>query len=602
MPKIKTNSTAWNLTPLFNGDDDPRIEENIEEVEKVCDDFVKKWSERTDYLKDPKILKEALDEYENWLSHYNTDGDAGYYFHLRASLEQDNPKIKARLNKIADLSAEISNKMQFFMHRLAKIPAEDQKKILEDPSLENYKHYFELLFENAKYLLSEEEEKILTLKSSTSYANWVNMVSEFISKEEAEIPDEKGKKTTKSFAELTSLLNDKNKGVRDAAAEAFNRIQSKHVDVAEHEINSILQNKKVNDRLRGLDRPDKARHVSDDIDSEVVDVLIETVRKRFDISGRYYKLKANLLGVEKLKYHERNLFYGDADKKFTYDEAVQITGETFKGLDIEFFETFKEFVENGHIDVNPKKGKSDGAFCTHFLKTQPTYVLLNYTNTVGDVTTLAHEMGHAIHFETLREFQNELNGYAPTSVVEVPSTFFEDFVLNKILKESDDEIRLSLMMTKLNSDVSSIQRQLACYIFEQDLHKSYGESGYLSKNDIGKLFTKNMEAYMGDYVEQSEGSENWWVYWGHIRQFFYVYSYAAGLLISKAFQNEVKANSENIRKFKTFLMTGSSESPKDSFNKMGIDITNSLFWNKGLDEQEKLLEETESLAKKLGKI
>jgi oligoendopeptidase F len=157
-------------------------------------------------------------------------------------------------------------------------------------------------------------------------------------------------------------------------------------------------------------------------------------------------------------------------------------------------------------------------------------------------------------------------------------------------------------MQKLNDDISSIFRQAACYRFEQELHGEFRKRGYLSKDELGKLFQKHMASYMGKYVEQSPGSENWWVYWNHIRYFFYVYSYASGLLISKSLQNSVKRDPAFINKVKEFLSAGLSASPKSIFNRLGIDITDKQFWDRGLDEVEKLLNETTLLAKKLKKL
>ncbi len=172
----------------------------------------------------------------------------------------------------------------------------------------------------------------------------------------------------------------------------------------------------------------------------------------------------------------------------------------------------------------------------------------------------------------------------------------------ELVKEADDELKLSILMTKLNSDVSTVFRQVACYKFEQDLHKDFREKGYLSKEEIGSLFQKNMAAYMGDAVEQSESSQNWWVYWSHIRNFFYVYSYASGLLISKSLQKSVRENPKFVHEVKEVLSTGAADSPKNIFKKCGIDITDKTFWNKGISEVEELLDETEKLAKKLGKV
>jgi oligoendopeptidase F len=232
----------------------------------------------------------------------------------------------------------------------------------------------------------------------------------------------------------------------------------------------------------------------------------------------------------------------------------------------------------------------------------PTYILLNHTDKLNDVLTLAHETGHGINNELIKQKQNALNFDTPLATAEVASTFMEDFVLAELEKETDEELKLSLMMMKLNDDISTIFRQIALYNFEGELHKTFRERGYLSKTEIGKLFQKHMSAYMGNRVEQSEGSENWWTYWSHIRTYFYVYSYSSGLLISKSLQASVKKDSRFIEKVKEFLSAGTSDSPKNIFKKLDIDITDKKFWDKGLDEVESLLNETEKLAKELKKV
>jgi oligoendopeptidase F len=273
-----------------------------------------------------------------------------------------------------------------------------------------------------------------------------------------------------------------------------------------------------------------------------------------------------------------------------------------KDLDTEFAEILSRFIIDGQFDVYPRKGKVSGAFCAHNLLSQPTYILLNHTNRLNDVLTLAHELGHGINNEFIRKNQNALNFGTPISTAEVASTFMEDFVLQEILKKADDELKLSIMMMRLNDEVSTIFRQVACYRFEQELHQEFRRKGYLSKEDLGTLFQRHMTAYMGDHVEQSPGSENWWVYWSHIRSFFYVYSYASGLLISKSLQRSVKENPRFIEKVKDFLSAGLSASPKNIFQRLGIDITDIRFWDNGLDEVEALLNKTTKLAGRLGKF
>lgn len=593
---------TWNFKQLFDGDDDPNMEEKRKIVQQKSYEFINKWKDRKDYLKDPAALKQALDEYEHWRAKYGADGDEGYYFRLRTAQDQNDPKLKAKFNIIEDFGKKIENDIRFFSMRIAKIPGKDRKRFLAYEGLKEYRHYLERLFAESKFLLSEPEEKIMNLKSSTSYLNWVKMTSSFLAKEERIVLTEDGKRERKAFSDIASLMNGKNKKVRDSAAGAFNDILKKHVDVAEAEINSVLANKKTDDDIRRVPRPDMTRHISDDIDTGIVDSLIKAVSRRFDISADYYSLKTRLLKVTKLQYHERNVEYGAVTKKYPYKESLNIVEKVLKNLDVEFFEILRSFIGNGQFDVFPGKGKVSGAFCSHNLISQPTYILLNHTDRLNDVLTLAHELGHGINNELMRKKRNTLNFGTPTSTAEVASTFMEDFVLQEILKRADDELRLSIMMMKLNDDVSTIFRQVACYLFEQELHQQFRQKGYLSKTEIGSLFQKHMKAYMGGSVEQSPGSENWWVYWSHIGSFFYVYSYASGLLISKSLQNSVKQNPQFIGKVKEFLSAGLSDSPKSIFRKLGIDIADEQLWDKGLDEVESMLQKTTSLAERLGKL
>lgn len=597
-PTIQTN---WNLTPLFTSDDDPQILKQRETIEKENAKFIKKWQKNESYLSDPIILKTALDEYEHLLHNFGTDGNEGYYYWLRSQQDQNDQKIKAKFAKVLDFSNKLRNELQFFELRLAKVSKANQKIFLSEKSLLPYRHFLEKIFKQAEYVLSEAEEKILNLKEDVSHMKWEQMLSGFIAKEEREIVGENGKKEKLNFEQLLSLTQSTKKKVRDAAAMAVNDIFMKLLDTGEAELNAILANKKIDDELRKMPRPDFSRHLADDIESDVVDALLATVSSRYKISQKYYQLKAKVLGVPKLAYHERNVAVGNVDKKYAFDDGAALVHKVFTQLDSEFANILTRFLENGQIDVFPQKGKRGGAFCVYWQVAQPTYIMLNYTDKLRDVETLAHEMGHGINDELMKK-QNALNFGTPTSTAEVASTFMEDFVLQEILKTADEETKFQLMMSKLDTEIATIFRQVACYQFEQELHAVFREKGYLSATEIGKIFQKHMSAYMGSGVEQSTGSENWWIYWSHVRMFFYVYSYASGLLISKSMQNGVKADPKFILKVKEFLASGLSASPKDIFMKMDIDITDTSFWNKGLDEVESLLKETEKLAKKLRKI
>ena len=599
---MKKTKYTWNLSSLYKSDTDPKIERDMKLAQEANYRFINKWKKRNDYLKNPKILRQALDELNELWTTTGITGDFGYYFGLRSTQEENNPKLKGILNKINETATKIDNDGQFFELKLAKVSPTIQKKFLKSKDLQPYHYWLKKLFANAKYLLSEPEEKILNLKSMPAHGQWIDMTSTLLAKQSRIILDENGKKVKKPLAEIINLSASSKKKVRDQAFSAMLEINNRYSEVAEAEINAILSNKKINDELRGFTRPDSSRHLADDVETKVVDAMLQAVQENFTVARQYHQLKAKLSGKKQLDYHERRVPYGKINKTYNWQESVTLVDQVLYRLDPDFSKIFKQFIDNGQIDVYPYQNKSGGAMCTHNLKSQPTYILLNHGNRLQDVLTLAHEVGHGINNELIRQKQNSFYFNTPLSTAEVASTFIEDFVLEELEQEADENLRLALMVNKLDDDISVIFRQVAAYRFEQELHLKFKQQGYLSKEAIGKIFRKNMNTYLGSVINQPPGTENFWVYWSHFRNFFYVYSYASGLLISKSLQASVRQNPDFINKIKDFLSAGSSQSPKEIFQKLGVDISQPAFWYKGIKETKTLLKETSTLAKKLGKI
>ena len=597
---METANLTWNFKPLFESDNDPKIQQNLDLCLEKAKEFSQKWSERQDYLNSSDVLKMALNDYLEYEEEYGSFS-ASYYLSLRQDQEQSNTELRAKNQKADGILQEVSNLLQFFPIRLSKASQTFQVEVLANPIFAEFKHFLYRLFQEAKYVLSEDAEKVLTIQRNISLSNWVQMTDKFLNEEEVNLIINDSQKTV-SFNQLFDLISSPDKNLRKISVEALNSILNKHINVAESELNSVLEYRKNIDKLRGYTRPDESRHISDDVPTEVVDALIQGVTENFQIARDYYQLKTQLFGQEKLAYHERNIPYGQLSKQYTWDEAVGLVSGVFSKLSPKFLVIFENMLKNGQFDVYPRSGKSGGAYCTSGTDKIPVYVLLNHTNTLNNVLTLAHEMGHAIHHHLYNENQNALNRQSSMFTAEVSSTFMEDFVLESILETADDELRLAIMMNKLNDDVSTIFRQTACYNFETELHKSFREKGYLSKQEIGEIFRKEMANYMSDFVSQDEGSQNWWVYWSHIRNFFYVYSYSSGLLISKAMQANFKKDKNYIEKVKQFMSAGTSKSSVELFADLGIDVTNEKFWSESTQSTARLLEETKQLAKKLGKI
>jgi len=600
--------TKRDLTLLYQNENDLQITKDRKKTDEAIKVFEQQRKEKKSYLKNLKDFKKALEQY-NQIFEWPIRKELGY-FYFRNMIQMQNKKIKAKLNQAEEHATKNSNKLNFFELDLGKMSKEMQKKCLQNKEFKEYKHFLKKIFEQAKYNLSEAEEKILNIKSKTSYSNRIQMLEEFLSKEqrstlveETKKEPKKIKKEVKTFEEIMSLLKHTNKKIRDNAAKNLNDILEKYIDIAEVELNSVFEHKKQNDELRKFPRPDSSRHLQDDMETKIVDSLIQSVQDHFDIAQDFYKLKARLLKVPKLAYHERSVPIGKIEKIFDYKEATKITHQVFQSLDPEFDQIFTEFCNTWRIDVYPKTGKRGGACNIWFGKNEPNFVMLNYTNTLNDITTLAHEMGHAINTQLSQRNQNALNFGYGTATAEVASTFIEDFVFEKLLEIATPEEQLTILMEKLNDSISSIHRQVACYLFETELHKEFRQKGYLDQKTIGTIFQKNMKAYMGKAVEQSPWSQNRRIYRSHIRSFFYVYSYAGGLLISKALQAETRKNPQFVSKIKKhFLAAGWSESPKTIFKHIGIDISQKSFRKQGLQEIAKQLKKAEKLAKQLKKI
>jgi oligoendopeptidase F len=581
--------TKWNLKPLYNSETDPQIQKDIDISTKNVQAFVRKWKPNKEYTKDPEILRKALIDSEKLSATTGICDKPIYYFMLLNELDQTNANVKAKLNQITEIYTKLVNEIQFFDLNISKIPKSKQSKFLSYEGLKPYRHLLEQSFLSSKYLLSDKEESVFNLTSKTSYSNWVDMLTELLNKQKMVILDENLKKQEITYNEVNKYLDSQNKKVRDYAAKQQNRINSKYAEIAEFEINSILEDKKISDDYRKIPRPDLTRHIADDIESEVVDTLVKIVTENFDITRRYYKRKAELMGLKQLAYYERNVPLPGASMEYDFPEAMKLVKKTFKNLDPEFENIVNMFLRNGQYDVYPSKGKTGGAFCTSINRNLPTYILLNHKDQLESVLTIAHESGHGIHTELAKK-QNALNDGYPTSLAEIASTFFEDFVLKEILKETKDEkVIQAILDKKIHDDTASIFRQVAFYNFETELHHDFREKGFLTKEYISELFCKHMKAYLGDAVKEDESMRNGWIYVSHFRRFFYVYSYASGLLISKALQKMVKDDKKNIVLVKRFLESGSTQSPKELFQRIGIDITKKEFWSNGLEEINTLL-------------
>ena len=600
---IKTQRTFDELLP-YNDPTYRTTERNKIQQQFWC--FVQKRKENTKYLHDANTLKEALDDYEKLMWGYWPGGDdfwifgrESFYFRLQKTIHSEDESFLSGANKADEFAVKMQNDILFFELILSTISSERQLEFLSSDILAPYHHFLEKKFKETNHLLSSEGEKIVNILSKTSYENWATMIEQLTSRYEGQYWTG-GAAETVYFETLLDRCSDKDYEKRKRAAEQIN-IHLKNLEpFAEHEINAILEYKKEIDSLRNFSYPEEATYLHDDIDKEVVEAMASTVENYYIFSQQFYTFKAKLLWIEMITYEEKNLKYGSSDREYSFEEAIEMVEDTLQELDQEFWQLFKEFLQQWKVDVYPTKGKRGGAFCSDSSKALPVYIMLNYTKKLRDISTIIHEIGHGIN-AILQRKQNALNYGATVSTAEVASTFFENVLIRKLSHSLSGEELLVFRMSVLDTMVQTVQRQVACFRFEQELHQSFRQEWYLSSKKIWLLFQKHMKNYMGDSTIFGEGTENRRVYRTHIRNFFYVYSYASGFLISKSMEAMLYEWIISINHIKSFLSTGKNISPRETFLSLGIDITQSEFREKWLQEMKSYLEETISLANSLGK-
>jgi oligoendopeptidase F len=582
--------TTWNLGLLYKGYDDPQIEKDMRAIERAYQAFEKKYRGKTDYLKNDTKLLAALRDYESIFSD-NAVSKPLYYYHYRQELDSGDSIARAKSTQILERMQKNDNGIVFFELSLAKIPPQLQKRFLSSKKLSHFRYFLKVIFDKAAHDLTEAEEKILGLMSIPGYQQWITGTEKLLNKKVVEFKG-RGIPLAEASQRVHDLPLPERRELHEKVMEALESIS----DVAESEINALATEKKITDELRGYKEPFDQTLLSYQNDRKSVLALVDTVTKNYAVSHAFYNLKAKLLGLSHLEYSDRAVGIGENEKEISFEKSVKILEEVFGAADPKYLSILRGYLERGQIDVYPKVGKSGGAYCSGALHL-PTYVLLNYTNTMDQVMVLAHEMGHAIHTE-MSKSQPELYQNYTVSTAEVASTFFESLVFDALFDKLSDEEKIKALHKKINDDIQTIFRQIACFNFETELHKAVRSKGEVSKEEIRAMMNKHMGAYVGPIMRLKEIDGNMFVSWRHIRQFFYVYSYAFGQLISKALYAEYKKDKKFIEKINKFLSAGGSDTPENIFKSIGIDVTKPDFWKKGLKSIEKDIERLEKLTEK----
>jgi oligoendopeptidase F len=580
--------TSWDLRRFYESAHDTRIEKDQQAADRAVAAFAKKYQKSGSHLRSPAALAKAITEYEALFS--LPASRAGYYAYYRKDLNSEDAEATALAAKLEERGTKRGNQTLFFALSIGKLPKKTQKEFLAARELAPFRYWLKQIFENAAFTRSEPEEKILSLKSDVSFGRWVQATERILNKQTVlfrkqaiPVPEAQGRMPTlphKERREMSARLN-----------EVYARV----ADVAESELNAIYTNKKIDDELRGFTAPYEATVRSYQNKVESVLALVAAVEKKASIAHRFYEAKRKLLKLPTLAYADRAAPVGSVRKKIPFAEGAALVREEFLKLDPAYAALFDRLLADGQVDIYPKKGKTGGAYCASGIGV-PTMVLLNHTDSFESVRTLAHEMGHAIHAERAKTQRPLYQGH-PISTAETASTFFEGVVLTRLMRELPAKDRIVALHDKIQNDIATIFRQVACFSFERSLHAAVRADGYVPKERIAALMNDAMQRYLGPAFTLKEEDGYFFVAWSHIRRFFYVYSYAYGQLVSKALGEMLAQDPAFIRKVDGFLAAGESLPPEAIFKTCGLDATKPALFLAGLASIEADVAELERLIK-----
>jgi oligoendopeptidase F len=590
-------AAAWDLEPLVAGEGKDGVERRMAEALERAKGFAEAHAGRLGEL-DGTGLASAMQELATI---QELVGRAGYYAALRFSTDTADPATGALMQWVQEQETQIQTTLLFFELEWAALPEESAEAMLAGEGLDFCRHHLRNVRRYRDHLLSEPEERIVTEKSLTGSGAWTRLFEELTSVIEVELP---GEQAPVALEVAMSKLQEADREVRRSTAEAVTVALAPGLRTRAYLFNTLLADKATEDRLRGYPHWLAARNLANEASDESVQALIEAVRSRYEIPRRWYRLKARLLGYERLADYDRMASVTEDEVAYPYAKAREIVVECYSRFSGELGSLAKRFFDERRIDAPVRPAKRGGAFCAGTVPSEFPYVLLNYTSRRRDVLTLAHELGHGVHF-ALAAKQGVFQQHTPLTLAETASVFGETIVFGKLLEEDDQPAsRLALLAENLEDTIATVFRQVAMNRFEHLVHTSRREQGELSVDRFGELWAESQTELFGDSVEVTEGYRSWWSYIPHfIGSPGYVYAYAYGQLLAlSVYERYEQLGDEMVPRYLELLSAGGSRSPQELGELVGIDLADPGFWEAGLDLVERQLSEAETAAEASGRL
>lgn len=590
---------SWDLSDLYAGPDDERIEEDLKQAEAMALALKEKYRGRIKAADlNADLLCQAMADYQAILELlYKADSYADLLFAADTSKAENG----ALMQKVSERVSQISTHLIFIDLELGQIGDALWEELKNDSRLAGYRHTIEQERIQHKYALSEAEETVLEETANCRGRAFARLFTETVSRLKFPVTID-GEVKELNQSELSALFYNPDRELRRQAAQVQSDVLKANIHPLHFAYSTIILEKLTLDRLRGFTYPEEARHVSNELPAAAIDTMTDVVVKNYASVARFYELKKKLLGVDELFHYDRYAPLPQKNRaKVSFGQAKQTVLEAFGEFSPLFREKAENFFAKGWIDAAMRSGKRGGAFCAGITPKLHPYVLMNFTATPRDVETLAHELGHGIH-DLLAAKQNLFNYHPVLPLAETASTFCELLVFNKLLKELPDaSSKLALVAEHLESLFATVFRQTAMYRFEQRVFRQRREQGELTHEQMSELWQECLQEMFGSSVTMGEDHRITWSYIPHfIHTPFYVYAYAFGeLLVLALYARYRQEGAPFIDKYVEFLSTGGAVTPQEMLEKLDIDITKAEFWQGGCDLIMEEINEAEYLAEEM---
>jgi oligoendopeptidase F len=591
MTLIDVQEVAWDLDPLVDGEGPEGADRVLAEADERAARFAEAHAGRIAELDGPGLAA-AMSEVETIV---DLIGRAGSYAMLRFSVDTADHANGALLARVQEKATAVETKLVFFELEWAALDDARVEELLAADGLQTTRHHLRTLRRYRPHLLSEPEEKLMTEKALTGRDAWTRLFSELTSAIRVDLPAaDEGVPLDVALSRLMAPDSE----VRRTTAEAVNAALEPGLRTRAYLFNTLLQDKSVDDRLRSYPSWIASRNLANEASDESVQALLETVRANYDLPQRWYRLKAQLLGVDRLLDYDRMASVADEEVAVDWPDATELVLSSFHDFSPTLGDLAQRFFDERWIDAPVRPNKRGGAFCAYTTPTVHPFVLLNYTSRRRDVLTLAHELGHGLHAALARP-RGPLEQHTPLTVSETASVFGETLVFRRLLDAADTpQSRLALLAENIEGSIATVFRQTAMNRFEELVHTARRGEGELSVDRFGELWHQSQAELLGDAVEITDGYRMWWSYVPHfIGTPGYVYAYAYGQLLAlSVYRRYLEEGDEFVPRYLELLAAGGSRSPEDLAAIAGLDLADPSFWAKGLGLVREQLEAAEAAA------